>query len=386
VGSQWAQWWEMNKEWFLSQQSSRDETQCSWEKEAEKEGRFWRNNQFRLSQHLMREKFLLLFIHFSCSNLMSSFFGTSAYAVDSLSTNTVHCHVSDTTPFSLLGTLILPSHMLQNGESDGFQQKRETEAGGVGARGKVAELVWISYRTGFPPLPGVGLVCDSGWGCMYRTVQMMLANTMLLKTTGLWPSRRHVLQYFLDLPTALLSIHSLVTHAEVIRKRAGQWICPSEAAYVLSAAVDNDVSFPLTVHIARNSVFSLPDILARARATGAFRPVVLIAPIRLGLDDINDIYIPSIYGEKISAFSADLFFIIFHGKLFSLTPPNPPNPSSLTPSLSRVRVLFEFSLRGYCGRAAGVLLLLCRMPRRQAVLSGPPHHTVRGLSTGLGGQ
>lgn len=120
--------------------------------------------------------------------------------------------------------------------------------------------IWLTYRNGFPSIPKSadpaaasamsfttklrsltnqgGFTSDTGWGCMIRSGQSLLANAMAELRLGRdWrkgeKAREHqeLLSLFADSPGAPFSIHRFVEHgAEACDKHPGEWFGPSATA------------------------------------------------------------------------------------------------------------------------------------------------------------
>lgn len=81
----------------------------------------------------------------------------------------------------------------------------------------LGSLHYFSYRKDFAAIDPAGLTSDSGWGCMLRTAQMMLAH-VLVRVHGAeagWCRQLSsdvadlVADWFADRPDAPYSIHSI---------------------------------------------------------------------------------------------------------------------------------------------------------------------------------
>ena len=120
--------------------------------------------------------------------------------------------------------------------------------------------IWLTYRNNFPPIAkssdpaatsGIsfatklrnlgnqaGFSSDTGWGCMIRSGQSLLANAVsTLRLGGDWrrgqreEEHRDVLSLFADAPGAPFSIHKFVEHgAQACGKHPGEWFGPSATA------------------------------------------------------------------------------------------------------------------------------------------------------------
>lgn len=127
--------------------------------------------------------------------------------------------------------------------------------------------IWMTYRSNFAPIPrsqdpGVstgitfsvrlrnlaereGFGSDTGWGCMIRSGQSLLANALIMLRMGRdWRRRKSevieeskVVSLFADSPEAPFSIHKFVQHgAAACGKHPGQWFGPSATASCIKSA------------------------------------------------------------------------------------------------------------------------------------------------------
>ncbi|KAI1848286.1 hypothetical protein JX265_013842 [Neoarthrinium moseri] len=182
--------------------------------------------------------------------------------------------------------------------------------------------IWMTYRSEFEPIPKSqdpkalaslsfsmrlktqlsdqpGFASDSGWGCMIRSGQSLLANAMLMQRLGRgWRRRtqeveeKKLLAMFADDPRAPYSIHKFVQHgATACGKYPGEWFGPSATARCIQALTNKNES-NLRVY----STGDGPDVyednfMKIARPDGKdFQPTVILVSTRLGIDKITPVY------------------------------------------------------------------------------------------------
>ncbi|KAK9535571.1 hypothetical protein VZT92_007946 [Zoarces viviparus] len=214
-------------------------------------------------------------------------------------------------------------------------------------RRSFASRLWLTYRRGFPQLEGCSLTTDSGWGCVLRTGQMLLAQGLLLhlmppgwtwsvsphavkddmdlpairRTDGaergpdakeepnergrklslgslldrpMEATHRRVASWFADHPTAPFGIHQLVELGKSSGKKAGDWYGPSIVAHILRKAVAASADLPnLVVYVAQDCTIYLEDVkrLCEQPFPQPWKSVIILVPVRLGGQDLNPSYI-----------------------------------------------------------------------------------------------
>eukprot|EP01062_Namystynia_karyoxenos_P024988 TRINITY_DN19791_c0_g1_i1.p1 TRINITY_DN19791_c0_g1~~TRINITY_DN19791_c0_g1_i1.p1 ORF type:complete len:485 (+),score=90.60 TRINITY_DN19791_c0_g1_i1:91-1545(+) len=169
---------------------------------------------------------------------------------------------------------------------------------------RLDSFAWFSYRRGFR-LCGDPESYDTGWGCVHRSAQMLLAcavrRAMLPQSAqysgqesaelfGLW--RSDLLPLFRDVPEAPFSIQRMVEEAERLGTPPREWLGPAAAAGCLAAVVHGAAAaapstWALGVVLAENGAVSRQE-LAAAAAGGC---ALLLVPTRLGTTEVNSEYL-----------------------------------------------------------------------------------------------
>ncbi|KAK4244686.1 hypothetical protein C7999DRAFT_43700 [Corynascus novoguineensis] len=182
--------------------------------------------------------------------------------------------------------------------------------------------IWMTYRTGFPLIPRssdpratsalsiamrlktsfgdqTGFTSDTGWGCMIRSGQSLLANALLISRLGRdWRrttdpgGERQIVAMFADDTRAPYSLQNFVKHGELAcGKYPGEWFGPSATARCIQALAKKHEN-SLRIY----STGDLPDVyedsfMATAKPDGeTFHPTLILVCTRLGIDKVNQVY------------------------------------------------------------------------------------------------
>ncbi|KJA22323.1 hypothetical protein HYPSUDRAFT_41184 [Hypholoma sublateritium FD-334 SS-4] len=162
---------------------------------------------------------------------------------------------------------------------------------------------------------------DTGWGCMLRTGQSLLANALVGVQLGRdWRRPPHpvatpeyaayvrILTWFLDTPAphAPFSVHRMALAGKELGTDVGQWFGPSVAAGAIKTLVNAFPECGLSVALATDGTLYQSQIFAASHGdasraprrqqttTWGERPVLLLLGIRLGIEGVNPIYYETI--------------------------------------------------------------------------------------------
>lgn len=167
--------------------------------------------------------------------------------------------------------------------------------------------IWLTYRTELAPFPGTSKTTDCGWGCMIRTCQMIVAQTLTLLHLGReWRFQGNmeagrlvngvghydIVSLFGDSPRAELGLHRLMQIAgETYVNAVGSWYSPSMVLSLMREALkraNSKAAGHLRLHCVTDGMLVDTDV---SEASDNFTsPVLIVVCVRLGARSINKCY------------------------------------------------------------------------------------------------
>eukprot|EP00298_Acanthocystis_sp_HF-20_P002934 c13315_g1_i1.p1 GENE.c13315_g1_i1~~c13315_g1_i1.p1 ORF type:complete len:398 (-),score=121.63 c13315_g1_i1:44-1237(-) len=165
---------------------------------------------------------------------------------------------------------------------------------GVQLLSRITSLCRMTYRTGFELVEGYNT--DMGWGCMMRTGQMVLANSLIrlffqkdwrVTSCSQYESQRYkeFLSLFSDTMRAPISIQRIALMGEQLDIKVGQWFGPTTICHVLKRLVMANISSLVRVYVSQDAVIYEDEIIECSK--NWTKPVLLLIPLRLGLQFIE---------------------------------------------------------------------------------------------------
>ncbi|KAG6014381.1 hypothetical protein E4U43_006603 [Claviceps pusilla] len=157
----------------------------------------------------------------------------------------------------------------------------------------------LSTRVRSQLVDGDGFTSDSGWGCMIRSGQSLLCNTMAILNLGrgwrrgaLPDEERRLISLFADDLRAPYSVQNFVKNGEdLCGKLPGEWFGPSATARCIQELVNLRES-----HLRVYSTGEGPDVyqdnfMKIAKPKGeSFHPTLILVGTRLGIDKVTPVY------------------------------------------------------------------------------------------------
>ncbi|KAL6705261.1 Cysteine protease atg4 [Coniothyrium glycines] len=160
----------------------------------------------------------------------------------------------------------------------------------------------MSFRVRMQNLASPGFTSDTGFGCMIRSGQCILANTLQIQRLGRnwryqddFDGKEHssILSLFADDPRAPFSIHRFVEHgAAVCGKYPGEWFGPSATARCIQDLVNRYKEAGLKVYVSGDGADVYEDKLRQVATEegGSWQPTLILVGTRLGIDKITPVY------------------------------------------------------------------------------------------------
>uniref|UniRef100_A0A0N5ADW4 Cysteine protease n=1 Tax=Syphacia muris TaxID=451379 RepID=A0A0N5ADW4_9BILA len=169
--------------------------------------------------------------------------------------------------------------------------------------------IWLTYRTELQSLPGTLKTTDCGWGCMIRSCQMLVAETLVQlhlgrnwrfsrqQATGIFEKHlkytyANILSLFSDDKDATLGLcNVLKTSLQRLQRPVDSWYSPSEAVHLFREVLNTcnvEITGGLKLFCV-NDGFLIKNELCQI-SDNFNNPLLLIICIRFGTTKINMIY------------------------------------------------------------------------------------------------
>ncbi len=181
-----------------------------------------------------------------------------------------------------------PDYIIHRGNGEG--KLGQQDAHHYEFQSDFSHLIWMTYRRNFIPFnppASRSMTSDKGWGCMLRSAQMILANTLMMhRMTRHWVkfiessppvAYAEVLQMFLDHPDAPFSIQRLVSLGSAEKQKAGEWYGPAESCVMIQRAVALSGIQDFTVIFTESNAIFLDQIV---QACTGYSPQDILAQDR----------------------------------------------------------------------------------------------------------
>lgn len=151
----------------------------------------------------------------------------------------------------------------------------------VETKNLISKKSWYTYRHSFEPITDSVLTSDAGWGCAVRVGQMLLAEAISrLEPQGSMSVHR---LHFFDTNDSAFSLHSLVKNfAKSDKSKIGTWLGPNDVSHSLKNCLnESEMKEKMNIFVAMDSTIAVPDL------PQIEKPLLLLLPLRLGLETIN---------------------------------------------------------------------------------------------------
>ncbi|ODV79435.1 uncharacterized protein CANTADRAFT_29776, partial [Suhomyces tanzawaensis NRRL Y-17324] len=159
--------------------------------------------------------------------------------------------------------------------------------------------------SGFGQLPNLidneNFTSDVGWGCMIRTSQSLLANSFLHLADDSKGAKHRIIQLFRDDLQSPFSLHNFIRVASdlPLKVKPGEWFGPNAASLSIKRLCDNlehsnELAGVPRIRVLISESCDLYDNQIDDLFSQKVDGLLVLLPVRLGIDRINQYYYSSL--------------------------------------------------------------------------------------------